>query len=415
MGPVTVPPRSVRHVGTARIGTLARPRLRRTGVRSVCRYPDEMTSTPVLPDYHGGSLANLVAELEQRLGSEPLAEPLAPELAALIPKGESYVLVLFDGLGDHQLDHPAVAPLARSRRAAIDAPFPTTTTVSLATIATGTSPAGHGLLGYQLWIPEVDRVVNTIRWTTLWGDSIDLDLQGFLPAPNLWERLSACGAEGFTVQPANFDRTALSRVLYRGAAFAGATDLNEWVGITASLAAKPNRLIFAYLPQVDFAAHVHGQEAPEYAAALGFVASAWQRLAERLPSGAIAVGTADHGHVDFPPERQHRISKPAHQGRTFYGDGRAMFVKGDGASLAEDLPARWIPRDEMTDWWGPGERTPAVADRVPDGVLLAEENALLLHRFSDDRMIGNHGGLTEAERKLPLLVAESDQAQVGGD
>ncbi|NIR38997.1 MAG: alkaline phosphatase family protein, partial [Actinobacteria bacterium] len=62
--------------------------------------------------------------------------------------------VLFDGLGDGQLHHPAAAALAASRRAAIDAPFPTTTTVSLATIATGRSPAEHGLLGYQLWIPE---------------------------------------------------------------------------------------------------------------------------------------------------------------------------------------------------------------------------------------------------------------------
>jgi hypothetical protein len=360
--------------------------------------------TPRLPDYRGGSLVNLVAELEARLGGEPPSQTLRPELAAQIPEAATYILVLFDGLGDSQLHHPAAAPLVRSRVATIDAPFPTTTTVSLATIATGTSASTHGLLGYQLWIPEIDTVVNTIRWTTLWGDPVDLDPGSFLPGPNLWERLRRVEAEGFTVQPANFERSALSRMLYRGAGFAGVIDLDEWSRVAAELAAEPGRLIFAYLPQVDFAAHVHGQSGPEYAQALSFVASAWTQLVDRLPPGAVALGTADHGHVDFPQTRQYRIGKADHEGRVFYGDGRAMFVKGHGAPLAVELPARWIARDQMVDWWGPGDRHPAFDVRAPDGVLLADDDALLLHRFSDDRMIGNHGALTNRERVVPLMV-----------
>jgi hypothetical protein len=37
-------------------------------------------------------------------------------------------------------------------------------------------------------------------------------------------------------------------------------------------------------------------------------------------------------------------------------------------------------------------------------VLIADDDTLLLHRHSDDRMIGNHGALTDAERLVPLLV-----------
>jgi hypothetical protein len=158
---------------------------------------------------------------------------------------------------------------------------------------------------------------------------------------------------------------------------------------------------------VDFAAHVGGQESDDYAEAVAVVAGAWQAMCNRLPAHAVAVGTADHGHLDFPKDKQVKISKPDHTGRIFYGDGRAMFVKGDGASLAARVPATWVPLQDMIHWWGPEPRHPQLAARLPDGVLIADDDILLLHRFSDDRMVGNHGALTDAERLIPLLVSDN--------
>jgi hypothetical protein len=83
-----------------------------------------------------------------------------------------------------------------------------------------------------------------------------------------------------------------------------------------------------------------------------------------------------------------------------------MLVRGDGEPLASRLPATWAPLAEMAHWWGPGPRHPAFNERAPDGVLVANDDYLLLHRRSDDRMVGNHGALTDAERRIPLLVAD---------
>ena len=359
-----------------------------------------------VPDYSGGSLVNLVAELENRLTGSSLAPRLHADLGVLIPEAETYILFLFDGLGALQLDHPAAAPFGASLRATIDSPFPATTTVSLASIATGLPPSQHGLLGYQLWLPEVGQVVNTIKWTTLWGKSISFDTGTLLPTPNLWERLRSGGIEPITVQPGNFMGTPLSKALYRGCRYEPAFTVDDTIDATVQLAAEPGRLILAYLPQVDFAAHVYGQDSQEYAIAVATVAEAWERVAVRLPDGVVMVGTADHGHVDFPKDRQIRIPKSEHADRTLYGDGRAMFVTGEGASLAENLPATWIPIEEMIDWWGPAPRHRSFTDRAPDGVLLADDGFLLLHSRSDDRMTGNHGALTDAERLIPLPVAD---------
>jgi hypothetical protein len=357
-----------------------------------------------VPDYAGGSLVNLVAELEHRLTGSARSPLLHPELAEHIPPADTYVLCLFDGLGAGQLDHRAADPLRQTLRATLDCPFPATTTVSLAALATGLPPSQHGLLGYQAWIPELGVVANTLQWTTLWGDPLDHELETVLPAPNLAERLGAAGVETVTVQPGNFLETNLTKVLFRGNRFEGIYTLQEWVDATVQLAAPANRLVVSYLPHVDVAAHVSGQDSTEYTEALGAVAAAWESVVRRLPDNAVAIATADHGHIDFPPHKQFKIAKEDHDGRTFYGDGRAMFIKGEGASLAEKLPATWVPVDEMKHWWGPGPHHPQFEQRIPDGVLVADDDALLLHRFSNSRLIGNHGALTDAERRIPLLV-----------
>ena len=372
-----------------------------------------MPTTLTLPDYSGGSLVNLMAEIEQRLAGSSEFQGLHGHLGAHLPEAPTIVLVVVDGLGAGQLSHPAASSLREDLRTVIDAPFPTTTTVSLASIATGLPPSRHGLLGYQLHLPEtIDpddpkraSVVNTIKWTRLWGAPVAIDTSAFLPAPNLWERLRARGVEPVTVQPGGFAGSALSRLLYRGCRFEPAWTTGEMVDATIQLASHPGRLVVTYLPQVDFAAHVYGQDSREYADALTLVDGVWSALRTRLPPHAALVGTADHGHLDFPPERQISLPRSPQRSLVLYGDSRVMFVRGDGAALADSVPAAWLPAADLEGWWGPGPVDERFAARRPDGVLVADDRHVILHRHSDTRMTGHHGGLTSAERELPLLAA----------
>jgi hypothetical protein len=357
------------------------------------------------PDYSGRGLVNLVAELERRLAGSAPSPGLHPDLASVIPAAPTYLLVLLDGLGDSQLGHPTAAPLLRDRRCTIEAGFPTTTTVSLATVATGLAPAGHGLIGYQLWLPEVGEVVNTLKWITLWGKPVALDFAGFLPHPNTWERLAAAGIEPIVLQPLGFSQSPLTRVLYRGCRQESYSDMGEAVTAAVSLTAQPGRLVFLYLPQIDFAAHVSGQQSPGYTEAVRQVARVWEAITATLRGGVVTVGTSDHGHLDVPPGRRAAIARTDHEGRIFYGDSRVLFVRGEGASLAERLPATWLGLEDMAGWWGPGPPHPRFAERAPDGALFADPGSALLHRHSDERLVGQHGGLTPEEVVVPLLVS----------
>ncbi len=358
----------------------------------------------VVPDYSGGSLVNLVAELECRLTGESVSPRLTQGLRGTIPEAESYVLVLFDGLGSHQLGHPAAHDLAASQRASIDAPFPYTTTVSLASIATARPPRQHGILAYQLWMEEVGKVVNTIHMTTQWGEHLDLDYDSILPDPNLWERLKARGCEPIVIQPGHFDRTPLTRTLYRGARFQPYWSEKEAVALAVEAASEPGRLVFLYIPHVDFAAHVGGQESSEYEDAMRTANTVWRELSVQLSGTTALVGTADHGHIDIAEDHKIRLSDGAGQDRILYGVERAMFVKGDGASLAEGIPATWVPWEELPDLWGSGPNHPSFEERRPDGILLADDDYAVFHKHSNHRLVGYHGGLMPEEREIPLLV-----------
>src|SRR3990170_2087310 len=318
------------------------------------------------PDYQGGGLVNLIAELEYRLTGSAAAPRLRADLAARIPPAAGYVFVLIDGLGDHQLGHPAAAPLARHRVGAIDASFSTQTTVNTSTLATGLPPAQHGLIAYLLRLG--DRVANTIFWFDPVGDPVEVDYRQFLPAPNLAERMSAAGVESIVVEPSAFIDSPLEQVLYRGATVVPAPDDAASVRIALERAAEPGKLVVVYVPNVDAAAHAAGQESRLYRQALQDAAGIWRALATGLPPHAGAVDEA--------------------------------------AALSAQLPVTWVSRSDMDGWWGPPPYHPEFERRRPDGALVADDGFALLYPGNEGIMVGQHGGLTEAELRIPILVAE---------
>ena len=359
------------------------------------------------PRVHGRSLVNLVAELEHRLTGSCRAPRLDPEVASEIPEAETYVLSLFDGLGAAQLSHPNASGMAEAHVATIDSMFPSTTTVSLATIATGTTPTEHGIVSYLMYFPE-HGIVNMLKWIKPGGGPVDASTEHLLPAPNLWERLRDAGVEPICVQPGAFERSPLSRALYRGARYESVWSENDIVDATIQLAAEPGRLIFTYVPHVDVAAHIAGQKSDTYADAMRTANTIWDSIANRLPSHAVMVGTADHGHVDYHDENKLKLPS---EGLTIFGEPRAIFVTDhestSGAIPASltNFPATWIPRDDLRAWFGPGIAHPELESRLPDGALLPDPGYLLLTGYMDDRLIGMHGGLETAELEIPVMVA----------
>jgi hypothetical protein len=356
------------------------------------------------PSYDSHGLVNLVSELEKRLTGTASSPGLDPETAAAIPEGRTYVLVLFDGLGVAQLAHEAAAPLRRSHVATLDAPFPSTTSVALATVATGLPPSRHGLVAHLTWLEEAGKVVNTLKWVDLGGQPVEYDYSSVLARPNLWERLRGGGVEPITVQPAAFQGSPLSRLLYRGARFEPAWDDRDMVEATAALASEPNRLIFTYFWPVDFSGHVHGLDSAEFDAALRLAALLWEGILAAVPPEVTVIGTADHGLIEYAEDDKVLIRQEPFRRLKYAGDPRGVHVWGD-PSLIADL-ARVTGAEMMIDAMsllGP-DPVAEVRRRTGDAILLAPAGKVLLPPGFDKRLAAYHGGLAPAELEVPLLV-----------
>jgi hypothetical protein len=358
----------------------------------------------LIPSTNGRGLLNLVAEIERRFTGSGRAPGLVPDLAGLIPTGDSLVLALFDGLGASQAAE--VEDFAGSIAGVLHAPFPTTTTVSLATVATGRAAAGHGVLGHLMWLSEVDSVTNVLKFVKPEGQPVRLDHARFLPGETLWERLRRAGIEPVTVQPGGFAGSPLSTALYRGCRFESVWSKSEWVDATVQLASEPGRFVFAYWPDVDVTAHVAGRGSAVYRRAVVDAGRLWQRLRERLE--VPVVGTADHGHLDYRESGKQLLRDPRMSELTWFGDSRALMVRGDVDSareLLEDTRAVLVEREEFVGWFGEDpDPHPRLEERLPDLIALAPDDTLLLPRGFDRRLVGYHGGLSRAEVEIPLLI-----------
>ncbi|MDX1448356.1 MAG: alkaline phosphatase family protein [Acidimicrobiia bacterium] len=358
----------------------------------------------LIPSTTGRGLVNLVAELEQRLTGEAVGTGLEAALADRLPSGDSLCLVLFDGLGAAQAAE--VDTFRSSLAGVIHAPFPTTTTVSLSTIATGRTVPGHGVVGHLMWLPQVESVVNVLKFVTPSGTRVELDYQSFLPEPNLWERLRNAGIEPVTVQPGPFADSPLSQVLYRGCRFEAAWNASEWVDAVADLSSRPGRFVFGYWPDVDVAAHVSGRSSAEYRRTVTQASRLWDRLRQRVTAPLIA--TADHGHLDYSESGKHLLRDPDMDRAIWFGDPRALMIRGDREAaerITQHTGAEWFGRDQFSAWLG-ADRSPhpELESRLPDAVALAAPGTLLLPPAFDRRLIGYHGGLEREEVEIPILV-----------
>ena len=360
-----------------------------------------------VPSFDGGNLANLAAELEIRLTGRSPSRGLRSELAELIPHTRNYLLLIIDGLGDLQLTHPAAATLRKHRRAALCAPFPTTTSVGLSSVATVLAPMQHGVIGHTQWIPTLRKVVNMLEWVDMaTGQPIDSDPATFHPSPNLAERLKTAGVRTMILQPSELLDSPLSNMACRGAERRGDSSLFD-IQPSDIFDAGNRTLAVVYMTPVDTAAHAYGQRSPEYSTALSQTGQAWEHFRRSLPRDATLIGSADHGHCDIPPEGKIHLDENLTEGMQCWGDGRVLMFSSPLERIhriACRTNARFVSGEELRRWLGGGPPHPALND-FPTAALLAAPGTVILPRNLPNSNIGHHGGITPQELLIPLLVA----------
>jgi predicted AlkP superfamily pyrophosphatase or phosphodiesterase len=377
-----------------------------------------VTPTPLLPDYRGACIANVVPTLIT--GNDPPGA--TPDwLPAAARHADQVVLLVLDGLGWEQLrDHAGLAPTlsaADGMARPITSVAPTTTACALTSITTGRPPSEHGLLGYRLALD--DQILNVLRWTV--GSSRPRDVRREVPARRMQPYPSFAGAARTVpvVSKSEFGGTGFT------AAHLGNSPLHGY-GVLSSLPVEVGRLlrageplVYAYYDGIDRVAHKSGLGElydAELVAADRLVAD----LVDQLPDGAALVVTADHGQVDVGPNVELLGRDVMASVRFLSGEGRFRWVHAhEGA--ATDLEASLAERYGMSTWVMSRDRIideglfggplrDELIDRLGDVALLPHEPIAFVDPADtgESRLQSRHGSLTAAELLVPLVALTRD-------
>ena len=368
-------------------------------------------AAPLLPAYGRGSLVEVVPALLQRADRSRRGD-LPPWLPGPVAEAAQVVLLVLDGLGHEQLAvRPQLSPVLSSLPGqALTSVAPTTTATALTSLATGATPAEHGILGYRLHAGG-GAVLNVLRWSVGGSDATTL-----VPPAGFARRPPFLGARPPVISRAEFVGTGFTLAHLPGA------DLRGW-RVPSSIAVEVRRalsegapLVYAYYDGIDKVAHETGL-GEHYDAELAATDRLVGEILEALPHGGALVVTADHGQVEV-------LGPPIHLDPAIVSD--VTLLSGEGRfrwlhvvpGAAEAVAARcaeaygdlaWVrTREEVVEqgWLG-GRPAPDLLARLGDVALVARAPVAFFDPADTGelRLVARHGSLTAAEMLVPLRTA----------
>ncbi|TQJ32129.1 alkaline phosphatase family protein [Microbacterium sp. SLBN-146] len=362
-------------------------------------------SLPVEPS-RARSLTRVVPELLASLDGR--SEWFAPATSAIV--------FVIDGLGAANLSaragHARFLSASSTKRDTARTVFPSTTATALTSLLTGASAGQHGIVGYRARIPGTDRLVNQLRgWET---DSL----------PSDWQRAERLVAQTdrptFAVSKDEYAGTGFTAATLGEAEFVGVDDLTSRVDRAAELAAQhPGSFIYLYANDLDAIGHKRGWESDEWIVGLERVDAAVRALVTGGAAGTGVVVTSDHGMIDVPRHRQILLhdGDDLLDGVDLIGGEPRMLHLYAAPGAAERVREVWraaegsrswiLSRDEAIAAGLFGAVDDDVRDRIGD-ILVAARSAIAYYddRVADkapQKMVGQHGSLTNEERVVPLI------------
>ncbi len=366
------------------------------------------------PAYDGACLTQL---LPSAVASLTRTQPVLP-----IPPADRIVVLLVDGLGHLLLplagdQVPYLAQMTPLVPDGIDVVFPSTTAASLTSLGTGLPPGGHGIVGASFWLPELGRALLPLRWRD------QPNATAVQPERTVFQRAEAMGIAVTIVGPRSFAGSGLTAAALRGGRYLGADSVGETVvGVAAAAGQAPPALVYGYFSTVDKSGHVHGVGSEQWLLDLQHTDRAIAQIAERLPPGTLLLVTGDHGMINCPDEARIDIDAPwfADGVRAIAGEPRMRHVYLRPGASGSEVAQRWqdrlgdravvLTRDTAVAAGLFGDLAAGIADRIGDVLALAtDDNALVSEKVDSivSSLRGQHGGLTELERRVPLLAARA--------
>jgi len=331
---------------------------------------------------------------------------------------KNIVVILIDGMGSNIMKRnlPKNSFLRRHQVGTIDSVFPATTASATTSILTGKYPIETGWLGWEMYFPEVDEVVeqyrNRIKRT-----------QEILPYPPIWKKYIP-----FKSLPDIIDESGVARGVGVSPCDLGTNKLINFKekslrqmckAVRKECANSERSYVCAYFDLFDTVAHDHGSDSWQAKQVLKKVNRRLEKLMSKL-NDTLVVITADHGHLkanyhlvsDYPKlysmlARTTSIDsratgffvKPRYR-KEFAKEFWKVFNKKDFELLTrQEVLARKV--------FGYGKMHPFAKTAIGDYLAISKGEGCIANDDYKHQAVSTHAGISEDEVVVPLIVVKT--------
>ena len=404
----------------------------------------ELGAGQIHPSYEGYSILNVPSSICTWLGAPQIGlAPLDQQITNFLAEEyQNVILLLMDALSLRRFADWVEAGLlpvwTEMVQQGVFSPLtsiaPSTTAAALTSLWTASSPAEHGIVGYEMWLKEYGMVINSILHSPMsfTGDTGSLVRAGFDPNTfvqqvRLGSHLTRHDVQAYSFQHHSIANSGLSEMVQqevRKQPFRTQSDL--WVSVRNLLEQKTRekKFIWVYWGEFDYMSHNYGPGSERTMAEFANFSSTFQdlfinQLNPAARENTLLILLADHGQIRSQPDAHYDLRNHPNLVRRLHimptGENRlvSLFPRpGQIEAVREYIDRTWPQQFIFLDpsfavesgLFGPGTPHPGLYDRLGDLLVIARDEAYLWWSPKPDHLLGRHGGLSADEMLVPFLA-----------
>ncbi len=386
----------------------------------------------IQPNYENGSIINLVSSVTQAMGNNSIHHKPLPFIESdFISSKKNVVFIVLDGLGYTFLKEQGNSFFSKHLVGNCTSVFPSTTATAITSFMTGMSPAQHAVTGWFVYLKELGTISAILPFKPRYGGEVfsksDIYAKDIFRQSTIFENLTRKSYTLTNDYIINSDYTKFYSKGSTSVAYKKENIENFVMNLMCIVQDTPEeKFIYAYWPTFDAIAHKNGIHSLNCKNHSQELAKALENFVYSISNtNSIVIITADHGLIDGEKDKLIDIEQHPKLKETLVmplsGDPRAAYcyVRQGMAGIFEEYVKEHLAdvcsiykSSELVEkhFYGLDEPDPKLWDRIGDYVLIPKENYVIKDKVlgeSPHQHTGHHGGLSEDEMYVPVIMIES--------